>query len=87
MILVGPSLGASVAIDFTVHYPEAVSNLPNYILPFNSNTLQYAFLSFLAMYLKLYSLFMLIDHARNSNQKLISVEESGKIRFVDPRKF
>ncbi|KAJ6396349.1 hypothetical protein OIU77_021392 [Salix suchowensis] len=27
MILVGPSLGASVAIDFTVHYPEAVEKL------------------------------------------------------------
>ena len=25
MILVGPSLGAAVAIDFAVHYPEAVS--------------------------------------------------------------
>ncbi|KAB5561004.1 hypothetical protein DKX38_005961 [Salix brachista] len=27
IILVGPSLGASVAIDFTVHYPEAVEKL------------------------------------------------------------
>ncbi|KAG6741813.1 hypothetical protein POTOM_055092 [Populus tomentosa] len=27
MILVGPSLGASVAIDFTVHFPEAVEKL------------------------------------------------------------
>ncbi|KAJ4826081.1 hypothetical protein Tsubulata_015176, partial [Turnera subulata] len=27
MILVGPSLGASVAVDFTVHYPEAVEKL------------------------------------------------------------
>jgi homoserine acetyltransferase len=25
MILVGPSLGAAVAIDFAVNYPEAVS--------------------------------------------------------------
>jgi homoserine acetyltransferase len=45
MILVGPSLGASVAIDFTVRYPEAVSTyLINYSLPFNSSTLQYAVL-------------------------------------------
>ena len=28
MILVGPSLGAAVAIDFAVHYPEAVSIPP-----------------------------------------------------------
>lgn len=81
MILVGPSLGASAAIDFAVHYPEAVSNLPIYIFPLNSNTLQYAFLSFMEMYLKLYSSFLLNDHAHNSNQKLISVEETGKIRF------
>ncbi|KQK15370.2 hypothetical protein BRADI_1g22250v3 [Brachypodium distachyon] len=27
MVLVGPSLGAAVAIDFAVHYPEAVSKL------------------------------------------------------------
>ncbi|KAL5224869.1 hypothetical protein ABZP36_011508 [Zizania latifolia] len=27
MVLVGPSLGAAVAIDFTVNYPEAVSKL------------------------------------------------------------
>ncbi|CAM0914097.1 unnamed protein product [Alopecurus aequalis] len=27
MVLVGPSLGAAVAIDFSVHYPEAVSKL------------------------------------------------------------
>ena len=25
MILVGPSLGAAIAIDFAVNYPEAVS--------------------------------------------------------------
>lgn len=25
MVLVGPSLGSAVAIDFSVHYPEAVS--------------------------------------------------------------
>lgn len=27
MILVGPSLGAAVAIDFAVNHPEAVSNM------------------------------------------------------------
>jgi pimeloyl-ACP methyl ester carboxylesterase len=27
MILVGPSLGAAVAIDFAVYHPEAVSKL------------------------------------------------------------
>jgi len=27
MVLVGPSLGAAVAIDFSINYPEAVSKL------------------------------------------------------------
>jgi pimeloyl-ACP methyl ester carboxylesterase len=29
MVLVGPSLGAAVAIDFTVNYPEAVQAFPD----------------------------------------------------------
>lgn len=29
MTLVGPSLGAAVAVDFAVNYPEAVSILDN----------------------------------------------------------
>lgn len=32
MILVGPSLGAAVAIDFAVSHPEAVSDLQCLIL-------------------------------------------------------
>jgi len=29
MILVGPSLGAAVAIDFAIYHPEAVSSTDN----------------------------------------------------------
>lgn len=32
MVLVGPSLGAAVAIDFSVNYPEAVHAKNSFIL-------------------------------------------------------
>jgi hypothetical protein len=32
MVLVGPSLGAAVAIDFSINHPEAVHALTNFVL-------------------------------------------------------
>jgi len=31
MVLVGPSLGAAVAIDFSINYPEAVHAQTNFV--------------------------------------------------------